>query len=216
MKEKVKELRQKKKGQKLQREKTFLLFLMPLINLRRIKLRISRFILNSKSSSSADGTLLSNITSLPTRLLGLSTSRAPHETTSSGGRGRDEKEGRRRVGKFSFLPPTTCPICYELSHDSNNNPPVTRLPISTISASASSIADPTNPTSTITRHHQSSTNSSNNSSNPVIPTDTSVKIPYETNPCGCKYCYYCIVGVLNQCQEEKRKRERTHCESFPN
>jgi peroxin-2 len=34
-------------------------------------------------------------------------------------------------------------------------------------------------------------------------TDTTVKIPYKTN-CEneCRYCYYCIVGVLVNCQEE--------------
>ncbi|GAA5950421.1 hypothetical protein JCM3765_004539 [Sporobolomyces pararoseus] len=125
----------------------FLLFLMPLINLRRLKLKISKT-LTSKSSSI--------ITSLPTRLttsLGLSSLVDTTRSSSSSKETRDEKGG-----KLSFLPSTTCPICYQLSH---TTPPVTKLPSSTISASASSIADPTNPTSSITHHHS-------NSNNPVL------------------------------------------------
>ncbi|GAA5898997.1 pex2/pex10/pex12 family protein [Sporobolomyces salmoneus] len=171
----------------------FLLFLMPLINLRRLRLRISKT-LSSKTSQSK--TLRAIATSLPSPLastLGLSSL----VSTSSDSKTNEKGAKATRKGKFDFLPPTTCPICYQLS---NAPPLITQLPTSTISATSSSIADPTNPSSSLLSHH--STNDSS-SSGPVITQDTSVKIPYVTN-CeggGCRYCYYCLVGVLVDCEE---------------
>lgn len=234
----------------------FLLFLMPLINLRRLKLRISKLLTSQSARSSK--TVRAIATSLPTSIttaLGLASLVNHHELVVEpladrrgkikGINQRQHKAAKtsHREGKLSFLPSTTCPICYELSTSATSttlNPPVTRLPSSTISPIASS--DPTNP-SAIVSHHPPHYDSHNNNhhgnlgasssttaslSNPVIPSDTSVKIPYLTNCCsnddddgdedddsvnqgrksrknsslGCRYCYYCIVGKLTQCQED--------------
>lgn len=154
---------------------------MPLINLHKLRLRLSRT-LTSRAAKSR--TFRALATSLPAPLastLGLSSLAANSSLKSSSSS--SSSPSNRPQGSHHFLPSSTCPICYQRS----NSPP-THLP------SSSSIADPTNPSaSLLNTSAQASTGNQ----------DTSVKIPYVAD-CGegCRYCYYCIVGTLAGCEEE--------------
>ncbi|GAA5922922.1 pex2/pex10/pex12 family protein [Sporobolomyces koalae] len=159
----------------------FLLFLLPLIKLRRLRLRLSKSIIARTNRSK---TLRALATSLPAPValtLGLSSL-----TPSSSSPASSEKS---RQGVLHFLPTSTCAICYQLA----NSPP-TRLP-----SSSGSIADPTNPSNSLVNTSASQHYSAASASN----SDTTVKIPYVANCAGrCRYCYYCIVGTLATCEEE--------------
>ncbi|CEQ38796.1 SPOSA6832_00242 [Sporobolomyces salmonicolor] len=154
----------------------FLLFLMPLINLHRLRLRLSKAVTSRAVSSK---TLRAVASALPVPLastLGLSSLAASSNASS------DPSETRK--GPLHFLPPTTCPICCSSLH---------QLPATLPS---SSLADPTTPSSSLL--HSAST-----SSGPIASQDTTVKIPYVADCTDeCRYCYYCIVGALARAEEE--------------
>ena len=145
---------------------------MPLINLHKLRLRLSKA-LTSRASKSR--TFRALATSLPAPLastLGLS-SLANSSSKAS--------PSNRQKGSHHFLPSTTCPICYARS----NSPP-THLP-------SSSIADPTNPSaSLLNTSHASQTNQDTTVKIPYVADCGN----------GCRYCYYCIVGSLASCEEE--------------
>lgn len=157
----------------------FLLFLMPLVNLHRLRVRLTRLVTNKAADSK---TLQSVVKVLPApvaRALGL-----PRLTAASGG------QSKKQNGPLHFLSPDTCPICY-----SSYASPPTALPATAIPS------DPTSSTTALA----SLTRATTTSTAPVIDSgndDTSVKIPYVAN-CGngCRYCYYCITGKLVQADE---------------
>ncbi|GAA6002699.1 hypothetical protein JCM10207_007633 [Rhodosporidiobolus poonsookiae] len=153
----------------------FLLFLLPLINLRRARLRISKAISSRATKSS---TLRSLASALPTPIattLGLSAL-----ASSASSSFKPVAPSDKPQGPLAFLPPTTCPICYSRMHSS--------LP----SLPSASFADPTLPSASLLH-----------TSGPADGGDTSVKIAYATD-CrfACRYCYYCVVGALAKAQEE--------------
>ncbi|GAA5895807.1 hypothetical protein JCM5296_006672 [Sporobolomyces johnsonii] len=154
----------------------FLLFLMPLINLHRLRLRLSKAVTSRAVNSK---TLRAVASALPAPLastLGLSSLAASSKASS------DPSESRK--GPLHFLPPSTCPICY-----SSFNHLSAALP-------SSSLADPTDPSSSLL--HSSST-----SSGPTASQDTTVKIPYVADCTDeCRYCYYCVVGALARAEDE--------------
>ncbi|GAA5854901.1 hypothetical protein JCM3766R1_002304 [Sporobolomyces carnicolor] len=213
----------------------FLLFLMPLINLRRLKLRLMKrvaqlatSIVPTKPASSSrnnndksddegeeeeeeeeeeeddDNSIIDDDKKKTRTVLG------PPKTT--------KKKTRRRHGgggKLGFLDSTVCPICYAAS--SSSSPPATRLPTSAVtttrpSSSSGTGGDPTNPSSSsllVSHHHHQSS-----SSTTTTLSDVHVKLPYVTN-CRqrgrgrgreggqqCRYCYYCIVKVLVQAEDD--------------
>ncbi|KAJ8297193.1 Ran-specific GTPase-activating protein 1 [Rhodotorula toruloides] len=152
----------------------FLLFLLPLVNLHRLRLRVVKAI-SSRATKST--TLRSLATALPAPLastLGLSSLRSSSASKT------DSKGTAKPAGPLAFLPAHTCPICYSLS-----TAPPTHLP-------SASFADPTLPSASLLH-----------TSGPADGGDTSVKIPYVANCEGrCRYCYYCVVGALAKADEE--------------
>lgn len=157
----------------------FLLFLLPLINLHRFRLRITKAIASRAKKSSL---LRAAASSLPVPIaasLGLSALRSAAASTSDG------KAANVPAGPYAFLPEHTCPICYSTT---------TGPPAGLGSASAATaFADPTLPSASLLHA----------SSGPGGAGDTAVKIPYVANCRGaCRYCYYCIVGTLVRAEED--------------
>lgn len=155
---------------------------MPLINVHRLRLRLSR-LLSTKSAKSRSLALI--ISALPAplartlRLTPRQQLTAPSAENESAEKD-STKPAERPKGPLHFLPDTTCPICY-----SQSTAPPTSLPTDPTAS-----ADPT-------------LTSSLAASAAAGEQDTSVKLPYTTD-CGweCRYCYYCVVGRLAAAQEE--------------
>ncbi|KAI5476383.1 hypothetical protein MNV49_007832 [Pseudohyphozyma bogoriensis] len=129
----------------------FLLFIMPLINLHRMRQRAAKLISNTTSNSSILSSVVSSLPTPVSRALGLPTRRAAPSAASANTPG--EKPTTRPKGELHFLPPTTCPVCYSAS-----NAPPTDIP------SADPLATSALPSSTA----------------PAVE-DTTVKVPYVTD-----------------------------------
>ncbi|ORY90190.1 Pex12 amino terminal region-domain-containing protein [Leucosporidium creatinivorum] len=160
----------------------FLLFLMPLINVHRLRLRLSRLLSTKSAKSRSLALILSALPAPLARTLRVTPRQqlaAPSSAESEGEKD-STKPAERPKGPLHFLPDSTCPICY-----SQSTAPPTSLP--------------TDPTTSA----DSGLSSSLAASAAAGEQDTSVKLPYTTD-CGweCRYCYYCVVGRLAAAQEE--------------
>ncbi|GAA6063918.1 hypothetical protein JCM10212_003536 [Sporobolomyces blumeae] len=150
----------------------FLLFLMPLVNLHRIRLKVSKAVTSRATKSR---TLRAVAGALPRPLastLGLSSL----ANASSAQRVGSTSKG----GALHFLPETTCPICYQLS-----TAPPTTLP-------SSSVADPTNPSVSLLHASHASASHDTSLKVPYVANCSS----------RCAYCYYCLVGQLVACRDQ--------------
>ncbi|BGP52618.1 peroxisome assembly protein (Peroxin-2) [Rhodotorula sphaerocarpa] len=164
----------------------FLLFLLPLINLHRFRLRVVKAISSRAKKSSVLRATASVLPAPVASTLGLGSLRNARgdDQTAKG-------EGDVPPGPYAFLPPQTCPICY-----STTTGPPSGLGSAT---AATAFADPTLPSASLL--HGSSSGPSGGGGGGAG--DTAVKIPYVAN-CrgGCRYCYYCIVGTLVRAEED--------------
>ncbi|GAA5997243.1 pex2/pex10/pex12 family protein [Rhodotorula paludigena] len=158
----------------------FLLFLLPLVNLHRLRLRLSKAVSLRASKSTTLRTLASALPAPLAAPLGLSSLRA---SVSSGGKSGGAAPANKPHGPLAFLAPDVCPICHSRSHA-----PPSHLP-------SASFADPTLPSASLL--HTSSSSSGDAAG------DTRVKVAYVAD-CrfGCRYCYYCIVGALVKADDE--------------
>ncbi|GAA5888837.1 hypothetical protein JCM6882_002872 [Rhodosporidiobolus microsporus] len=160
----------------------FLLFILPLINLHRFRLRITKAISSRASKSTALRTLASALPNPVASSLGLSSL----ALSSSSSSGKPSAANDKPSGPLAFLPPTTCPVCFSLSGQPSSLP-----------SAATSFADPTLPSASLLQGGGGS------SAGPSAAADTSVKIPYVADCAfACRYCYYCIVGALARAEEE--------------
>lgn len=159
----------------------FLLFLLPLVNLHRLRLRLSKAVSSRASKSTTLRTLASALPAPLAAPLGLSSLRASSNNSAkrSGASPADDKPH----GPLAFLAPDVCPICHSRSHA-----PPSHLP-------SASFADPTLPSASLL--HTSSSSSGDAAG------DARVKVAYVAD-CrfGCRYCYYCIVGALVKADDE--------------
>ncbi|KAK4057724.1 peroxisome assembly protein (Peroxin-2) [Microbotryomycetes sp. JL221] len=187
----------------------FIMFLMPLINISKLRRKLLNF-LNKRIHQYKSLKFL--ILALPNSIvkhLNLLPKQSLIEQREQSIEQTDKLDKTTRPkGTLHFLSNEICPICY-----SSSNLPPTSLP-----------RDPTRTDSdrqstTLGDMAMSSNHSTNNSTAAAAAAaiggstntnltngrneDNQVKIPYETD-CGwkCKYCYYCIVTKLIQCQEE--------------
>ncbi|KAM0756509.1 hypothetical protein T439DRAFT_308996 [Meredithblackwellia eburnea MCA 4105] len=169
----------------------FLLFLMPLINVHRLRTRLTRLITNTTTKSTILGSVLKALPAPVARTLGLPTVReqVKRPVISEG-----TKPGTRPQGAFHFLSSEVCPVCYAKS---SAPPPPTSLPLATA-------GDPGDPSSSA--QALASLSSSMETTTSTTSEDTRVKIPYVTD-CGwgCRYCYYCIVEKLVVAEEDGEK-----------
>ncbi|BGP36401.1 peroxisome assembly protein (Peroxin-2) [Rhodotorula kratochvilovae] len=155
----------------------FLLFLLPLINMHRLRLRVTKAISSRATKSTTLRTLASALPAPIAGTLGLSSLRSTSSTSSGS---KSSAPATAPHGPLAHLPPSTCPICYAAS-----NAPPTHLP-------SASFADPTLPSASLLH-----------TSGPAAGGDTSVKIPYVADCAfACRYCYYCVVGALAKAEEE--------------
>lgn len=160
-----------------------MLFLLPLINLHRFRLRITKAISSRAKRSSLLRGAASTLPAPIANSLGLSSLRSLAGSNKSVN---DAGGDVPPAGPYAFLPGHTCPICYSTT---------TGPPAGLGSASAATaFADPTLPSASLL--HASSGPSGGAG-------DTAVKIPYVANCRGrCRYCYYCIVGTLVRAEED--------------
>ena len=155
---------------------------MPLINVHRLRLRISR-LLSAKSAKSKSLSLI--LSALPAPLARTLRLTPRQQLQAPSPKAEDEKNPLERPkGPLHFLPSSTCPICYSLSTappTSIPTDPTSAVPDAVVGASLAAAAG--------------------------ADQDTSVKLPYITD-CGweCRYCYYCIVGRLASAQEDGEDR----------
>ncbi|KAM0793534.1 hypothetical protein ACM66B_000972 [Microbotryomycetes sp. NB124-2] len=160
----------------------FILFLMPLINVQRVRTRLAKFL---STSTTKYKSLSFVVTALPTpiaRALRIT----PRQRLANSGADQTEadlsiKPGERPRGPLHFLSNDVCPICY-----SQSTAPPTSLP-----------QDPTS--RDLDRQQTTLSDLAAASSDQ----DTSVKVPYVTD-CGwnCRYCYYCVVSRLATVEDE--------------
>lgn len=108
----------------------------------------------------------------------------------NGGTADDEKnmrKARRQAAPFADLPPNVCAIC-------RSRAPLPSEPM-----------DPIDPmTSTTFLASMTTTTTSDGGgagSNEAV-------VPYITQCCGARYCYYCITSTLLQWQKDREERER--------
>ncbi|GAA5981395.1 hypothetical protein JCM10908_004093 [Rhodotorula pacifica] len=162
----------------------FLLFLLPLINLHRFRLRVAKAISSRAKKSTLLRAAASTLPAPIASTLGLASLRSAGNN-SSGSKTASAAGGAPPAGAYAFIPEHTCPICYSTT---------TGPPAGLGSASAATaFADPTLPSASLLH----------TSSGPSGAGDTAVKIPYVANCRGrCRYCYYCIVGTLVRAEED--------------
>lgn len=168
----------------------FLLFLMPLINVRKIRTRLLRFVSTRANKHKSLNLLFSALPAPVAQALGITARQrliSSATKTSSSNAADKGSTGQRPQGPLHFLPATTCPICYAAS-----NAPPTSLP-----------TDPTSRDPDETSAGGGSSARTGSGAGPTSDGDTSVKIPYVTD-CGwgCRYCYYCVVSKLASVQDE--------------
>ncbi|GAA5987632.1 hypothetical protein JCM11641_001174 [Rhodosporidiobolus odoratus] len=157
----------------------FLLFILPLINLRRLRLRLSKAVFSRAARSGAVRNMAGVLPSPLASTLGLSSLATSSSSVSAQS---SSTPPDNPSGPLAHLPTSTCPICFSLSTSAPANLPF------------ASYADPTLPSASLMAP---------TISGPIGPTDTNVKIPYVTEcQFGCRYCYYCIVGALARAEEE--------------
>ncbi|SCZ87357.1 BZ3500_MvSof-1268-A1-R1_Chr2-2g04823 [Microbotryum saponariae] len=171
----------------------FLLFLMPLISVRRLRTRILRTLSNWTLRSKLLSMLISNLPQTILRTLKIDTQLNPNSypLSNQGTKGKPSQP----QGPYAFLPSTTCPICY-----STQNAPPTRLPTNPTNFESDRSGGPSSILGSDS-NLGASTNPSGSAS--LINGDVGVKVPYVAN-CGwgCRYCYYCVVEKLVGAQEE--------------
>ncbi|GAA5867901.1 hypothetical protein JCM3774_004715 [Rhodotorula dairenensis] len=165
----------------------FLLFLLPLINLHRFRLRVTKAISSRAKKSSLLRVAASTLPGPIATSLGLSSLRSAAASSTHGkALAGDGTAPPPPAGPYAFLPEHTCPICY-----STTTGPPAGLGSAT---AATAFADPTLPSASLL--HASSGPGG-------AAGDTAVKIPYVANCRGaCRYCYYCIVGTLVRAEED--------------
>lgn len=170
-----------------------MLFLLPLINLHRFRLRVTKAISSRAKRSSLLRGAASTLPGPIANSLGLSSLRS-----SAGSNKSDNKAGRDSPpasGPYAFLPDYTCPICYSTT----TGAPAGLGSASAAAAAATAFADPTLPSASALLH----TSSGPSGGGAGGAGDTAVKIPYVANCRGrCRYCYYCIVGTLVRAEED--------------
>jgi peroxin-2 len=179
--------------------KEFLLFLMPLVNIYRLRLRIARFLTTTASNSKSISLVLSLLPSSVHKALNLPTRSTPPSAPTNPSLNPTTKT--RPLGPLHFLPDTTCPICYSISSPDDLPPTNIPLPLPVLTHTDSPAVHRTSALSS----------SSSSSSSPTTTTPgsiqqregNSIQIPYLTN-CGweCRYCYYCVVSQLASKEEE--------------
>ncbi|GAA5898098.1 hypothetical protein JCM8208_000154 [Rhodotorula glutinis] len=157
----------------------FLLFLLPLVNMHRLRLRLTKAVSSRATKSTTLRLLASALPAPVASTLGLSSLRSASSSTKSAPLAPNDKPH----GPLAFLPPHTCPVCY-----SRSTAPPTHLP-------SASFADPTLPSASLL--HTSGAGAAAGDG------DTSVKVPYVAD-CrfACRYCYYCVVGALAKAEDE--------------
>ncbi|GAA5925178.1 hypothetical protein JCM3775_006388 [Rhodotorula graminis] len=162
----------------------FLLFLLPLVNMHRLRLRLTKAVSSRASKSTALRLLASALPAPVAGTLGLSSLPLRSSSSSSNKTGPLAPSDKPH-GPLAFLPPHTCPVCY-----SRSTAPPTHLP-------SASFADPTLPSASLLHH-------TGGAGGPAAGDgDTSVKVPYVAD-CrfACRYCYYCVVGALAKADDE--------------
>lgn len=158
----------------------FLLFLMPLINLRKLRLRASRLLTRSSTAQSLLAALprpLRHALRLPT-------------PSSLKGKGKSSKEPT--LGPYHNLPPHVCAICF-----ASSLAPPTHVPPAQ--------ADPTDPgvsTGLLAQRLAASSTSDNTIGGGGHHNEA--KIPYQVGCCGARYCYYCLTGRLVSWEEDRQ------------
>ncbi|KAK4055154.1 peroxisome assembly protein (Peroxin-2) [Microbotryomycetes sp. JL201] len=156
----------------------FILFLMPLINIQRVRSRLARLLSTSTTKYKSLSFIVMALPTPVAKALRIT----PRQRLANSTNPSDEilKPGQRPRGPLHFLSDNVCPICY-----SQSTAPPTALP-----------HDPTSRD----LDRQSTSLSEMATSNDQ---DTSVKVPYVTD-CGwnCRYCYYCIVSRLAAVEDE--------------
>lgn len=177
----------------------FLLFLMPLINLRRVRIRLTRLLTTTRSR-----TLPLFLSALPSPL-----KRALHLPTDSRAFRKSDKSSssssssKGPAGPYAFLPLDICPICFSLS-----TAPPTSLPI---------VTDPSASTAALASlsHDATVTTSSAGTGNPggkFATRECQAQVPYRVDCCGGLYCYYCLVArMVVWDEEEKGKGDGWSC-----
>lgn len=157
----------------------FILFLMPLVNVNRLRSRLARTLSTSTTKYKSLSLIVSALPTPIAKALRIT----PRErlANSTAPKAVQQDPTVRPQGPLYFLPDTVCPICYSLS-----TAPPTSIP-----------SDPTS------RDPDRISLSVADASLASSDQDTSVKIPYVTD-CGwsCRYCYYCVVGKLAAVEEE--------------
>ncbi|KAK4701548.1 peroxin-2, partial [Phenoliferia sp. Uapishka_3] len=150
----------------------FLLFLVPLVNMHRLRLRAARLLSSTASGSKTLATIVSALPSPIARALRLPVNRPPPlanvpvASTST-------LPPKRPEGPFHFLPPKTCPVCY---------------------SNATALPDAANPSdSTLS----SSTRTAGVTEDTTVKLPYITDCGWE-----CRYCYYCVVGRLASAEED--------------
>lgn len=154
---------------------------MPLIDARKLRLQLRRFMRRYVKRSLPAQALAGVLSASIGRALGLRTQRDAASGKQAAGKGaatRRPDGGERSRGEYHYLPSNVCPVCYASSAVAVDQP----IP-------ASGDAE------TITAAVQAAVASSSE--------DLTIKVPYVTD-CGwqCAYCYYCIAAKLLARQEE--------------
>lgn len=165
---------------------------MPLINLHRLRSKVTRFLTTTAPSSKPIALVLSL---LPAPLLKVL--RLPPRLSSAPSTSAEVNE--KKTGTLSFLSATTCPICYSASAIASIPLPApSTVPVQ----DQEDPLDPAAATAALAALVDSMTASA---TSPASSTsrEIQVKIPYVTNCTNqCRYCYYCVVQALANCEEE--------------
>lgn len=161
----------------------FLLFLLPLINLRKLRLRLSR--------------LLGQVAQAPKALTNLwwSGKQQKSQTSKTASSSELEPSDGTSSGPLMHLPGHVCAICYSRS----------AMPTHLGIADA---ADPTDPTKAALKQASSFPAASSSSSDAAAAAaagggENDVHVPYQVDCCQASYCYYCITSELVQWEESK-------------
>lgn len=154
----------------------FLLFLLPLINLRKLKVRLYRFV--------------SKLAKMP-QYVRDTFSRQAADSSSPKRDDDSNQDPEEPLGALHYLPSNICAICYS------------RVAMPT-NLGIADAADPTDPTKLLIQQASSMPTALGSGGETVVGTaaeEHEAHIPYLTNCCGAEYCYYCIVGELVQWEE---------------
>lgn len=150
-----------------------MLFLLPLMNLRKLRLRASR--------------LVHRLGQAPQYIQSLLT-KASADSKEYNDQAIQSPDQSETKGPLVHLPPEVCAICYSRS----------AMPTNLGIADA---ADPTDPTKAVIK--QASSLPAGASTSSLTGGEHEVQLPYVTECCLAAYCYYCITAELIQWEESK-------------